>query len=124
MSRHNEQVDEARAVGSGGRHLRYVDVRPYTLPATLEELTGPVRGEVRLPRALAWGPRRTFNVEDPDQRRLLYEVVVQEASLATELGEFLAGALLTELWPRLRLPARCRRAWEDRFPGLARRAVA
>lgn len=124
MNRHNEPVDEAVAVGSGGKHLRYVDVRPYTLPAALEELTGPVRGEVRLPRALTWGPRRAFYVEDPDQRRLLYEVVVQEASIATELGQYLERALLTELWPRLRLPVRCRRAWEDRFPELARRAVA
>lgn len=99
-------------------------MRPYALPAALEELMGPVRGEVRLPRALAWGPRRTFDVEDPDQRRLLYEAVVQEASLVTDLGEYLERALLTELWPRLRLPMRCRRAWEDRFPELARRAVA
>jgi hypothetical protein len=94
------------------------------VPAALDQLTGPVRGDVRLPRALAWGPRRTFDVEDPDSRRLLYEVVVQEANSASELGEHLDQALLIELWPRLMLPWPCRRVWEDRFPELARRRAA
>ncbi|MDQ3276112.1 MAG: hypothetical protein M3Q39_14080 [Actinomycetota bacterium] len=110
--------------GSGGRRLRYVDVRPYALPDELAELAGPTGGEVSLPRALAWGPRRSFILEDPDQRRMLYEIVVQEASTATELGEYLSRALLTDLWPRLTLPPRCRQQWEARFPELARRAVA
>ena len=117
-------MDSATAMPSGGRHLRYVDVRPYTIPDALDQLTGPVRGEVRLPRALAWGPRRTFDVADPDARRLLYEVVVQEADSASELGEYLDRVLLIELWPRLMLPVPCRRAWEHRFPELARRVTA
>lgn len=110
--------------GSGDRRLRYVDVRRYTLPEELGELAGPTRGKVSLPRALAWGPRRTFDLEDPDHRQLLYEIVVQEASTATELASYLDRALLTDLWQQLALPAGCRRQWEDRFPELARRAVA
>jgi hypothetical protein len=73
---------------------------------------------------LAWGPRRSFDLEYRDQRQLLYEIVVQEASTATELGKYLNRVLLTELWPQLALPAGCRRQWEERFPELAPRAVA
>jgi hypothetical protein len=117
-------MDSVGAAESGGRHLRYVDVRPYALPGTLGELIGPVRGEVTLPRALAWGLRRTFDVGDFDQRRLLYEIVVQEANSATDLAEYLNRGLLAELWLRLTLPQRCRRAWEARFSELVGRAVA
>ncbi|MGH3769588.1 MAG: hypothetical protein ACRDTX_31320 [Pseudonocardiaceae bacterium] len=117
-------MDSVGAAELGGGHLRYVDVRPYALPGALDELTGPVRGDVTLPRALAWGPRRTFDVGDSDQRRLLYELVVQEANSATDLAEYLNRGLLAQLWPRLTLPQRCRRAWEDRFSELADRAVA
>lgn len=117
-------MESAAAIPSGDRQLRYVDVRPYAVPGALEQLTGPVHGEVRLPKALAWGPRRTFDLTDPDSRRLLYEVVVQEANSVSELGEYLERELLIELWPRLMLPPECRRVWEDRFPELARRVAA
>jgi len=117
-------VDSTDTAGSGGGRLRYVDVRPYALPDELGELAGPTRGEVALPRVLAWGPRRSFDLEYRDQRQLLYEIVVQEASTATELGKYLNRVLLTELWPQLALPAGCRRRWEERFPELAPRAVA
>lgn len=117
-------MDAAPAIASGGSHLRYVDVRPHAVPAALNQLIGPVRGEVSLPRAPAWRPRRTFDLEESDSRRLLYEVVVKEANPSSELGEYLDRALLIELWPRLMLPARCRRVWEDRFPELGRRVDA
>lgn len=109
---------------AGGARLRYVDVRPYTLPKTLAQLTGPNSGKVTLSRSLAWGPRRSFDLADSDERRLLYELVVQEASTDGELGEYLDRAALIELWPQLSLPARCRRAWQERFPELARRVAA
>lgn len=70
-------MDRAGASATGGRCLRYVDVRPYAVPTALDELTGPVRGDVTLPKALAWGPRRTFDVGNADDRRLTYEVVLQ-----------------------------------------------
>lgn len=109
---------------SGGRRLRYVDVRPYAIPDELRDLAGPTGGELSLPRALAWGPRRSFDLDDLDQRQRIYEIVLQEASAEAELGRYLNRALLTDLWPQLVLPARCRQQWEERFPELARRAVA
>lgn len=109
---------------AGGRRLRYVDVRPYTIPSRLAQLTGPTDGRIDLPRSLAWGPRRTFDLDDDEQRRMLYELVVQEASTDAELATYLNRSVLIEVWPRLTLPAPCRRVWQERFPELAARAAA
>src|ERR1700722_6916289 len=46
-----------------GGPRRYV--RPYVLPQSLELLTGPVTGIVRLPRHLAWSGSAVYNLDPP-----------------------------------------------------------
>ena len=98
----------------------YADHRPYPdPPAQLADLTAPTAGTVELPLAMDWGPRRSFDLGKEVDRRILYEVVLQEAGSTAEVARYVNGAALLEAWPRLWLPRRVRRAWEDRLPELA-----
>jgi hypothetical protein len=76
----------------------YPENRPYLLPETLGDLTGPVAGIVQLPLGLDW--------------------VIREATRPEDLRSYLNGAVLREAWGRLFLPACVRRIWEERFPAL------
>ena len=105
------------------RHLRYVDVRPYTVPEILEQLAGPDRGEVQPPTALTGAPQRSYRLDIEHDAELLYRTVIREASTVDELARYLNVTVLKQVWPRLVLPPRCRTLWEQRFPELAQAAV-
>ena len=102
--------------------MGYAAVRPYTVPDTLEELTGPAGGVVELPGHLDWGPRRLYNLDDFSDLRLLYMRVIRESMHVEDLRRFLNAQVLMHLWPQLVLPPRVRALWEDRFPSLSRAA--
>lgn len=102
--------------------MGYAAVRPYTVPDTLEELTGPTGGVVELPGHLDWGPRRLYNLDDFSDSRLLYMRVIRESTHVEDLRRFLNAQVLTRLWPQLVLPPRVRALWQDRFPSLDRAA--
>jgi hypothetical protein len=100
----------------------YGDHRPYPdPPARLADLTGPTAGTVELPITIDWGPKRLYDMSRDNDRRVVYEVVLQEAS-TEEVGHYVNGVALAEVWPRLWLPRRVRQAWEERFPELTRAA--
>lgn len=103
--------------------VRYAEIRPYTVPETLEELAGPAAGVVALPTALDWTPKRVYDLSDDADLRMFYETVIREAMHAGELRKFLDPVLLSAVWQRLWLPPRVRLMWEGRFPQLARRAA-
>jgi len=102
--------------------MGYAAVRPYTVPDTLDELTGPTSGVVELPGHLDWGPRREYDLDDFSDSRLLYMRVIRESTRVEDLRRFLNAQVLTRLWPQLVLPARVRALWQDRFPSLGRAA--
>lgn len=98
---------------------RYAEHRPYAVPDRLEELAGPVVGEVRLPKHLDWsGARRTYHLENSAERNVLYERVIREALTAADLDRYLNAEVLAMVWRQLYLPVRVREAWEQRFPQL------
>ncbi|WP_346175483.1 hypothetical protein [Streptomyces cuspidosporus] len=103
--------------------VRYAEIRPYTVPATLAELAGPTGGVVVLPTALDWTPKKSYDLADDVDLRMLYETVIREAMHIEDLRTFLNARLLAEAWPRLWLPLRVRGAWESRFPDLAKAAA-
>lgn len=113
----------AARTGSEG-HLRYVDVRPYTVPERLEELTGPDRGAVQPPPTLTGAPRRSYRLDNEHDAELLYRTVIREASTVDDLVRYLNAEVLKQLWPRLVLPPRCRTIWEQRLPELTQPVVA
>jgi integrase len=102
--------------------MGYAAVRPYTVPDTLDELTGPTSGVVELPGHLDWGPRRVYNLDDFSDSRLLYMRVIRESTHIEDLRRFLNAQVLKRLWPELVLPPRVRALWQDRFPNLGRAA--
>jgi hypothetical protein len=91
----------------------------------LDDLHGPAAGPVELPLRLFWsGPEQTFDLDDPGTRQWVYETVLQQASRPEDLADYLDGATLVELWPRMFVPRGVRQAWENEHPALRAAAVA
>lgn len=93
--------------------------RAVLVIADLADLQGPTGGTVELPLRLFWQQDRTFNLDDPDMLRWMYENVLREAIRAEELMTFLNGDRLLQVWPELWLPHGVRRAWEEQHSALA-----
>jgi hypothetical protein len=100
---------------SGSR--RYA--RPYVLPESLESLTGPVGGVVRLPRHLAWSGGAAYDLDSPGRVVDLYRTVIIEAAAPEDLHAYLNAAVLRRLWSYLWLPPVVRQMWQARFADLA-----
>lgn len=108
---------------AGPELRRFVDHRPYPEPpALLDDLTGPTSGTVELPVTIDWGPRRSYDLGEDADRRVVYERVLREAASTGEVCRFVNGRALVEVWGRLWLPRRVRTSWEERFPDLVRAA--
>ena len=94
------------------------------LPSSLEDLRGPVAGEVVLPLHVAWSGRRVYDVSQEDQRLVLYALLLAEAP-REDLERFEHRESLISMWPRLRrlLGPHARREWERQLitPAAGRR---
>jgi hypothetical protein len=108
--------------GMAQARVLYEDGRPYTVPDSLEELTGPTSGVVELPLRLDWSEQGRYDLSDPRQRNLMYEVVIRESMGVEDLRAFLDGPTLARVWRRLWLPRKVRALWESRIPSLPRAA--
>jgi hypothetical protein len=89
-------------------------VRDVRVPRTLDELRGPLTGEVGLPARLFWSgpdPRAVrWDLTGPGRRRDLYEIVLVEGTL-DDIRCLVNGEGLVELWGRMYLPPWVRAAW-------------
>jgi hypothetical protein len=112
--RDNGRMAEAR--------ILYEDGRPYTVPDSLEELTGPTTGLVDLPLRLDWSEQGRYDLSDERQRNLMYERVIRESMQVDDLRAYLHGPTLRRVWRQLWLPRRVRTLWESRFQNLANAA--
>jgi transcriptional regulator with XRE-family HTH domain len=93
--------------------------RPALVVPDLADLRGPTAGTVELPLWLYWSqPDLRFDLDDPDIRQWMYEIVLREAGGVEDLTTYLDRDMLIALWPRLYLPKGVRHAWEDRHPAL------
>jgi hypothetical protein len=97
----------------------YEDGRPYTVPHSLEELTGPTEGVVELPMRLDWSEQGRYDLSDPRERNLMYERVIRESMQVEDLRAYLHGPTLRRVWHQLWLPRKVRGLWEARFQALA-----
>lgn len=104
--------------------VRYADIRPYLVPDSLDELSGPTDGALVLPVSLDWSQQRRYDLGIDKDRRRLYETVIREAMSLDDLRSLLDAGLLVRLWPMLWLPPRARKLWEERFPELRQVAAA
>nr|WP_280891323.1 hypothetical protein [Streptomyces sp. LBL] len=89
------------------------------MPERLQELAGPVEGNVDLPLHIVWSGRTSYSLDRPKSRMTLYRTVLAEG-LSEDLVAFLHHRLLTEQWPVLRrlISPYIREVWEDAFPEL------
>lgn len=93
--------------------------------ADLSDLQGPAHGPLELPLRLFWSaPDRTFDLDDVDALRSMYEKVLRAAVSTEELSAYLNGGRLADVWADLFLPRDLRRAWEDQHPVLRRSPAA
>jgi hypothetical protein len=86
------------------------------LPHRLEELRGPVRGVIVLPRHLSLPGMREFDVSDDSIRRSMYGIVLTQGR-RNDVARFLNARLLVQDWPLIRssLDPKLRRWCERRF---------
>jgi hypothetical protein len=86
------------------------------LPQRLDELRGPVRGVVVLPRHLSWPGMREFDLSDDRIRRSMYGILLTQGR-RNDVARFLNPGLLRDDWPLIRasLDPRLRRCCERRF---------
>lgn len=103
--------------GSEARHT-IADSLVYLVPDALEDLKGPASGIVELPIHLDWGPDRRYDVTDDGSCAVLYQLTLQNSGSVDEMAGIVNAGRLVGLWPSMRLPGRCRQAWETAFPQL------
>jgi hypothetical protein len=86
---------------------------PFVVPDRLWRLDPTdALATVTLPQHLHWsGASRAYNLRDRRDRARVYEIVLREGE-PNDLGAFVDGVLLVDLWEDLVLPAVIRAAWE------------
>ncbi|MEV4207807.1 hypothetical protein [Nocardia salmonicida] len=96
----------------------HADTRPYAIVDALEDLAGPAHGTVELPKQIDWSPQRRYDLDHGTDLQLLYETVLNQALLPSDLTKTLNRSVLVDTWPRLRLPHQVRTLWGNKFPEL------
>jgi hypothetical protein len=86
------------------------------LPARLDELRGPAKGTIMLPRHLSWPGMRECDVTDAQTRRNMYGIVLTQGQ-RNDVRRFLNPRLLQHDWPQIRdvLDPKLRDYCERRF---------
>ena len=99
--------------------ITYRQLKPFCLPISLDDLSGPHTGILRLPTIhLCWSPGdHVFDLARLGDALTVYQCVIAEGT-TQEQHEYLNHALLIELWPHLHLDVRIIAAWENTFDSL------
>jgi hypothetical protein len=86
------------------------------LPERIEDLRGPLRGVIMLPRHLAFPGMRECDVTDDATRRSMYGIVLTQGQ-RNDVARFLNPHLLRQDWPLIAaaLEPTLRRTCERRF---------
>lgn len=87
--------------------------RPFSLPASLDQLDGPtVAGAVTLPPHIDWSSRRAYDLADRDDRLRVYELVLREGTF-DDLRCYLDPDELPVVLDELFLPDHIKTAWQQ-----------
>ena len=94
------------------------------IPARIDDLRGPARGVIMLPRNLSWPGMRECDVSDDRRRRSLYCMLLAQGQ-HNDIVRFVNRGLLRQDWPLIKtmLDARLARWCERRF-GFGKRSAA
>lgn len=100
------------------------DVKPYAVVDSLDQLRGPLGGEIELSHSVLWAPGGgRVDLDEPGGTALAYQAALAEGT-TEDLQRVLNPGRLTAVWSDLMLPRRVRELWESRFPELRSAAVA
>lgn len=90
--------------------------RPVSIPNDVDDASvQKASGSIELPLHVRWThPRRTYDLADVRQRRLVYEQVLTEGR-DDDVRAIIDVDVLASDWDELVLPARVRRAWAEWF---------
>lgn len=113
------QPARSPAAGPPADYVPYAERRAHAVADILEDLTGPTTGIVTLPQHLDWSGKPIYNLDEPGRLASMYRTVLTEAATVDDLRTWLNKDRLVQEWPRMYLPAKVRRLWEERFPALA-----
>jgi transcriptional regulator with XRE-family HTH domain len=95
-----------RQITSRRRRIAYVPDRLVRLPVE------QALGRVELPLHLDWSSAdRTVDLADRRQRARCYEAILREGT-AEDIGTYIDGTLLVDLWQELVLPVDIHHAWQ------------
>ncbi len=86
------------------------------LPGQIDDLRGPVRGVIMLPKNLSWPGLRECDISDDRGRRSLYALLLAQGK-RNDIARFVNAGLLRQDWPLIRnsLDSGLRRGCERRF---------
>lgn len=91
------------------------DVKPYAVPASLNDLAGPATGELVLPHSVMWAPGDGLvDLDVPGGASLAYRALLSEGSLE-DILRLVNADRLRAAWGDLLLPRRVRSLWEAAF---------
>lgn len=98
--------------------VKMYHMKPYAIVDSLDELQGPIEGSVTLPHSVFWAPgSKTLSIDCEATRMQAYQAVLSEGTVE-QVREYVNRDLLIEMWPRLNVPIRVAKGWEQRFPEL------
>lgn len=90
--------------------------RPFAVPASLDELDGPsASGLIVLPQHLDWSSGQSYDLNDPRDRRRVYEIVLREGTL-DDLRRYVDAGALVAVFDELFLPEDIREGWRQLIP--------
>ena len=113
-------TEERAAPASADARVYVRDVKPYAVPASLDDLVGPATGELILPHSVMWAPGDgRVDLDVPGGASLAYRALLSEGSLE-DIHGLVNKVRLRAVWGDLLLPRRVRSLWEAAFPELRR----
>jgi hypothetical protein len=105
----------AHEPSGAGTDLRRPGVGP---PVDWTGLLAPTDCAVVIPDHIdATNPRRVYDLDDPAERKYLYEVVLADGTSA-DINRLVARSVLLELWDRLYLSQEVQAAWAGTITAL------
>lgn len=119
-----EEVRPVPELDSPPERVYFRDIKPYEMPARLDDLSGPAGGVIELPHSVLWAPGGScVDLDVPGGTMMAYQAVIGEGTVADQIRVLHRGRLM-QVWVELMLPRRARALWEAQFPELRTIAVA
>jgi hypothetical protein len=104
--------------GGGSGKVRFCDTKPYYAPLSVDYLTGPSEGMIKLPHHIHWGSGdRLFSLTKRGSLYQAYQAILESGSVE-DIQTYINKNVLMSIWNYLKIPPRLSRLWTERVAGL------